>query len=353
MLQSIPVALRPVSDIRPLESCEQIRSRLDEEEKKVLAALQKEYFSKKGAPFLYFKSSTPEKSGGQALTVLSLNACFVPGAFPFLHGGAALPWQKRITPLAKKILEANPDIVCLQEVHAEDATYALYEALKNNYTHFYGAIGPRVLGFDLKTLGLPSGLFVASKYSLEKPEFTLFAVSGFSMNYGVFDFLVKQGGNSLAHIYTTHMQSLNNDQFPEIRAVQLKQILEKLNRDREAEAKAIPYFLCGDLNVPFGSKEPALELIKTSFHDDYNKNQTRIGEKNYTCTDYITNYLFSDKKDLCQIDPNFQIIDYALLLKTADQGYRISTKRVMMNDLSKPEEAISDHHALLTSITYK
>jgi len=333
-----------------LDSCEQIKSDLTSEEQKILMTLQKEFLAKTRQPFLYFKSSAPEKKGCQALTVLTLNTCFTPGAFPYLNGGVTLPWQKRVSLLSEKILEVNPDIVCLQEVHAEDTTYALYEALKSEYTHFYGAIGPRVLGFDLRTLGLPSGLFVASKYPIEKPAFTLFTATGFPMNFGMFDFIVKDGQYALAHIYTTHMQPLNYDQFPDIRALQLKQIIEKMQRDHETEDQMLPYFLCGDLNVPFGSKEPALALIKASFHDDYNKNQRSIGEKNQTCTDYITNYIFSKGKEHSQIEPNFQILDYALLLKTLRKCHRISTKRILMNDLNKPEEAISDHHALFTSI---
>lgn len=333
-----------------LDSCEQIKSGLTSEEQKMLMALQSESLAKTHQPFLYFKSSAPEKKDSQALTVMTLNTCFIPGAFPFLFGGVALPWEKRVSLLSEKILEVNPDIVCLQEVFAEDATYALFEALKNGYTHFYGAIGPRVLGFDLKTIGSPSGLFVASKYPIERSQFTLFAAAGLPMNYGVFDFVVKDGQNALAHIYTTHMQPFPYEQFPQIRALQLKQIIEKMQRDRDAESQTIPYFLCGDLNVAFGSKEPALALIEASFHDDYNNNQSVVGEKNQTCTDYITNYMFSKEKEHGQIEPNFQILDYALLLKTSNECHRISTKRISMNDLSKPEEAISDHHALLTSI---
>ncbi|HSX12904.1 MAG TPA: endonuclease/exonuclease/phosphatase family protein [Chlamydiales bacterium] len=343
-----------------LESCEQIKGSLSKEDQETLDKLKDLNSKHEKAPFVYLKSDASDKTGvnpPEEFTVLSLNTCFVPGNFPLLFGGVYLPWQKRVSPLAEKILSINADVVCLQEVHAEDASYALYEKLKNDYSYFYMAMGPRVLGFSLDTLGLPSGLFVASKYPIENPQFTLFSTSGFPMNYGFFDFIVKNGKTSIGHIYTTHTQSLNYDQFAQIRALQLKQILEKMESDLAVKDEAIPFFLCGDLNIPFGSQEPGELLIRTYFYDDYNKNQEPINESNRTCTDYFTNYFFSPDKNPKQVDPNFQIIDYALLLRSLPSVHQlcqkcdISTVQIPMNDLRKPESAISDHHALLTTIT--
>jgi hypothetical protein len=264
-------------------------------------------------------------------------------------------WQQRLPLLAEQILAADADIVCLQEVHAEAATYALYDALKEHYTYFYGAIGPKFIGFSLNSLGMPSGLFVASKYPLEKPQYTLFPISGFAMNYGFFDCLVKNGPTCIAHIYTTHMQSLDIDEkFAEIRALQLKQILDKMQSDRDAQQEPIPYFLCGDLNIPYGGGEMGEALIQAYFFDDYNQNQEAVGEENSTSTEYFSNYFISSSKNPEEIDPHFQILDYALLLREAYSGqqYRLNTVRIKMNDLKKTQEAISDHHALLTRITH-
>ncbi len=84
------------------------------------------------------------------------------------------PWRDRLGALTALIRSTNADVVCLQEVHPDDAIQELYHALKDQYSYFYGAIGPRFLGFDLSALGLPSGLFVASKYPVENPEFSLY-----------------------------------------------------------------------------------------------------------------------------------------------------------------------------------
>lgn len=344
-----------------LESCDGLKNTLSLKDQESLEVLKVWNGKQEKKPYIYLKSNTPEKvatSEELPLNILTLNACFTPGNYPYLFGGVFLPWEKRIEPLAKKILEVGADIVCLQEVHAEDATYALYAALKNDYTYFYGAIGPRVLGFSLNTLGFPSGLFVASKYPIEKPEFTLFKASGFPMNYGFFDFIVKSEDKALAHVYTTHLQSLNYPHFSEIRALQLKQLLEKMESDVAVQQQPLPYFLCGDLNIPLGSKEPGEALLQAHFYDAYNKNQTPICETNRTCTNFFTNFLLSPNKKREEIEAQFEILDYALLLHSLPNipvlfeslKCEIETRIVSMGDLEKPEQAISDHQGLLTSL---
>jgi endonuclease/exonuclease/phosphatase family metal-dependent hydrolase len=340
-----------------LASCENIKASLSEKDQETLEYLQKLSSQSEKTPFVYLKGQVMDRDSSEEdlpkeFTVLTLNTCFVPGSFPLLFGGVYLPWEERVSSLADKIRLLNADVVCLQEVHAEDACYALYEELKNEYQYFYAAIGPRVLGFSLETLGLPSGLFVASKYPIENPQFTLFSVSGFPMNYGFFDFVIKNKDTPIGHVYTTHMQSLDYDKFSEIRALQLQQIVEKMQEDLVGEDTKIPYFLCGDLNIPYGSGEPGEVLIRTHFYDDYNKNQTPVSESNRTCTDYFTNYFFAPDQSPENIDPNFQIIDYALLFTSMsiDQEYEMSTSLIPMNDLKEPKSAVTDHHALLTVI---
>ncbi len=298
-------------------------------------------------PYRSWVSNTPQKQrNSDALTVLTLNSCFVPGDFPYLYGGVTQNWQDRVTPLAHRLLEADADVVCLQEVHAEDASCALYEALKERYTYFYGSIGPRTLGFTFETLGLPSGLFVASKYPIAQPQFTPFSAVAIPMNYGFFDFIITDEGTLLAHVYTTHMQPFNHPLFKNIRSLQLGEITEKMLIDQSEEP--FPHFLCGDLNILAGAHEPSDGLIQTYFYNDYNQNDEPTTDANSTYTYYFTNYYFAAKKDPSLIDPGFQILDYALLLQGTES--KIKTERVLMNRLDQPEEAISDHHGLITTI---
>lgn len=339
-----------------LASCENISGFLSSEDDMEIDRLINLCEQRERIPYRYLKGQSSEKvaQSGSEFTVLNLNTCFVPSRYPYLFGGVLLPWQERVAALADKILSVDADVVCLQEVHAEDASQALFELLKDRYSHFYTAIGPRVLGFSLESLGLPSGLFVASKYPIERPQFTLFSLSGVQMNYGFFDFLISNGKDPMGHIYTTHMQSLKYHQFEEIRAAQLGQILKKMEVDAKSDDRKVPFFLCGDFNIPFGWGEPGSALIDDNFTDDYNRERAEVNGANRTCTDYFTNHFFSPTKNRDEIDPYFQIIDYALLHRSVgSSGYEIKTVQVPMNDLDQPETALSDHHGLLTTVKHK
>ncbi len=320
-----------------------------------IIALKSFFSNKERKPFIYKQSglAATAVNDEKELSILTLNTCFIPDDFPYLYGGATLPWQDRVKPLAKQVIKTKADVVCLQEVFSEDAFHALYDELKGEYSYFYGLIGPRFLGLSFQSVGMPSGLFVASKYPIENPEFTLFEERGFPMNQGFFDFVVKKNANVSGHIYVTHMQSLDEEKFVTVRAEQCRQVIEKMEKDAGKEKKSIPFFLCGDLNVPVGSQELSEELLTSHFYNDYIQYPMPIDEKNSTCTYYFTNYLLSESKDPQKINPQFQILDYALLWKPLEEKFQMNTVRVSMNDLNKPNSAISDHHGLLSTIQKK
>lgn len=326
-----------------LESCEKNQILNDEKEK--VAELKALNIENEQVPFIYKKGSAQEKSNiNSDLSILTLNTCFLPGKLTFLWGGVA-SWKDRLSSMSEKILSSNADVVCLQEVFYEDAAKALYEKLKGTYAHFYFSIGPRPMGLSLHSLGFSSGLFVASKYPMENPAFTLYKSAAFPMNYGAFDFVVKREGTSLAHIYTTHLQALDMPSFPQVRASQLQQVIDKMQSDSQNGDK-IPYFLCGDLNIPLGRNEPSETMLKTHFIDSYSS--VAHSGPDCTCTDYFIGYFLSSNKKMEEIDPNFRTLDYALLLNTVPR--EITTSLVRMNRIEKPKEAVSDHHGLLTII---
>jgi endonuclease/exonuclease/phosphatase family metal-dependent hydrolase len=306
-------------------------------------------------PFLYLKGELQEKGEfPEAVTVLSCNGCFLPGELGWIFGGVA-PWEKRVPAFAEKILKADADVVCLQEIHGEEASLALFEKLKQGYAHFYVSIGPRALGLNFETLGMSSGLFIASKYAIENPSFTLYKARGYTMNWGFFDGTLKIGKTPWAHVYTTHLQSLDYEQFPQIRAQQLTQLIEKMQKDAQA-APYFPYYLCGDLNIPYGAHEPGEDLIREYFYDAFNQNERPLSDEHRTFTDYFNGYLLSLDKKSEEIDPDFQILDYALLLKRhpsipiLSKDFQMQTELVVMNRLDQPQSAITDHHGLLTTI---
>ncbi|MDP1834944.1 MAG: endonuclease/exonuclease/phosphatase family protein [Chlamydiales bacterium] len=330
-----------------LATAQGLQPMLSKEQKATLERLVTLASKQPATPYLYKKGLAEEKEPDGPLTVLNLNTCFLPGKNPYFRGGAK-PWEDRVHPLANTIIEHDPDIVCLQEVFAEDANEELYQALKNHYSHFYISIGTRPLGFALEQLGLPSGLLVASKYPVEAPRFAVFTVTGTAMNYGVFDFVVL--GSEKTHIYTTHMKSLDEPESPETRALQLQEIIDKAEADFSVSNETTPAFVCGDFNIPWGRGEPGETLIRENFTDDYNKDRKVADADACTCTDYYTDYFFQTNGIPLRVNYNFQIIDYALLLK-ADKKHKLHTELIRMNHLSDPTEIITDHNALFTIIS--
>lgn len=166
--------------------------------------------------------------------------------------------------LSESILSTNADVICLQEVFDDQIIYSLYEQLKDRYTHFYVEIGPRSFGFSFDPLSLPSGLFIASKYAIENPEFTPFTNKDDLINDGFFDFVIKDKKNSLGHLYTACLRAQPG------RAKKMNQIIEKMQKDFLATGKeGLPFFLCSDLGSALDFQEEA--IINTYFFDASNE----------------------------------------------------------------------------------
>lgn len=335
-----------------LEDGDKIKQALSPEELQTLDHLRTFNAPRHKEPFLTLRGlatpKTNETSGKTAISVLTLNTCFTPGMLSYVHGGVK-PWNERIIPLTEKIRSTNADVVCLQEVFAEDASHALYEALKDDYAYFYGSIGPRPLGFSPERIGQSSGLFVASKYAIESPQFTQYTAALVPMNFGFFDFIVKDGSRSLAHVYTTHMQALHAEGASQVRGQQIQQFIDRMTADAAASPQ-LPHFMCGDLNIAWGSGEPGEALIRAHFHDAYNHNRTDLEPSQTTWTEYFTKHFFDSHAIPIAVVDESGILDYALLLKSP-AGHETHTTLIRTSERDAPDEVISDHHGLLTSIT--
>jgi hypothetical protein len=345
-----------------LNSYEQIKSTLSVNDQEKLTHLQLAYANLEQKPFIYLrglaadKITPPELLQDTGVTIFDLNTCFLPKQLAFLHGGVAY-WHERVAALADQILTVDADVVCLQEVFTEEACSALYELLKANYAHFYLNVGPCTLGCSVDSLGLPSGLFVASKYAIDLPHFTPFAATGDQVHYGVFDFVIHSDFLPLAHVYTTQLQSLDRDQSANIRAQQLQEVIDLIQADYTAYPDLnLPHFLCGDLNISWGSEEPGENLIHNYFFDAYNRGRTAVTEEDRTCTDYFSEAALSSID--YTLGSSWQIIDYALLFEPLPGyfnqpvcfGCSMKTTSVTMNFLDCPQVALSHHHGLLTTL---
>ncbi len=309
------------------------------EEKTEILKLQLANYPMEG--FTYRKGMAEEKMAtDHNFSILTLNVCAFSDLLPMLYGGP-IPWQQRIDSLTKRILDADADVITLQEVFDPEANLALYERLKDKYAYFYTDIGPRA---DI--VGISSGLFVASKYKIENPEFTLFSEREKLRAYGFFEFDLTSESQTLGHITTTHLQPYQSDQGLQLRTQELDEIIKKLS----ASNTTVPVILLGDLNIQWGSNEPAEQLLKEHFIDNYNKDRTSIDENSRTCMDF-TDYWWRANRNPKGFEKVLEVIDYTLLLKTsAAHNFQIETKRISMGELTSESVPDSDHDALFSQI---
>ena len=175
----------------------------------------------------------------ESVTVLNWNVCFFPGSLSLLFGGV-LPWENRIEGVANQIIENGADIVCLQEVFSRDSAEKLYQLLEKEYAYFYINIGLKPFGFNSDTIGLSSGLFVASKMEIDNPQFIPFKKTPAVRGYGFFSIQIPNIGN----LITTHLNPGSDPIDLVYRQEQIKEVLSFI----EMQKNAPQVFLCSDFH---------------------------------------------------------------------------------------------------------
>ncbi len=299
--------------------------------------LEKSVINHYRLPYTFLKGVAEEKTASESLSVLTWNMLGFKGHLSFLYGGM-LPWKTRIDHIINKLKAIDADVICLQEVFDAELADELYDRLKETYSYFYSKIGVKNVGLTMDSIGISSGLFVASKYPLREPSFTPFTNNIPSRNYGFFECKVVSKGKPVARIVTTHLYPFSGLKDQKLRQEQITQIIERLECIAQKD-KTTPLLLVGDMNVKWGSNESALRSIKEHFIDTYNHEPT--------ATDF-TDYWWGIKTPPVKR----KSIDYALLFKSPTYShYSLKTDRIVMYDEKNPEESLSDHNALLSTIT--
>jgi exonuclease III len=284
-------------------------------------------------PFHHLTTENVKPAPSSQLSFFSLNVCGLWGGHP-LKNGNVLPWKDRIASLADNICRQNADLVLCQEVHDYHLARQLINRLKKNgYADFYFNIG------NSSVTKANSGLFVASKYHIENPEFTAFtAQTGNArfVNKGVFSFSVGQ-----CFILTTHLQHSKDDIFPvaEEKSVRQSQIATLLEKVRQQDSET-PVMLFGDLNL---CEKEFSQTLSSHFYNDYltrhPHEETWFG---YRLESLLWNTPLKKKADE---EPSF-VIDHACIYRNA--AFRspldLQTKKVS----SWNTIPVTDHHGLFT-----
>ena len=270
-----------------------------------------------------------------AIKVFNWNTCMLPGELAKYFGGIE-PWKNRFSAIVKKIKETNADIVCLQEVHSEFAALKLVESLKSDFAYFYINMGPKMMSADIEDVGLNSGLFVASNFELENPSFYKFKSEHGDkfVNKGFFSAEIKQADMLVTAAH------LEPSDFPSSELARFEQLNEVITHLKSSQKKG--RLLCGDLNIPWGSREAAFKLINAYFSDPYNDKRVDVNAYSRTFTDY-----FIEKKGYGSSD----ILDYFLIFNDSKlENFSFVSERIEGFDEALYKHNASDHHGLLTEI---
>jgi len=311
--------------------------------KGVLGSLGIKAIPQKRIPSYTYQKGDVEEAlrASKDFSLLTLNVCFAQDYMPTVFGGMP-PWRDRLDLVSDLILEADADVICLQEVFDPEANTALYHKLKGTYAHFYMLIKPRCFNFSWRSIGLGSGLFVASKYPLKNPDFYPFKKGNSYINRGLFSFEVASNStDSQARIFFTHLEP-----FKEGKALRQREIEQVIRVMKKSSAdKDIPHILCGDLNLDLRKGEEAEGILMQHFIDPVHSKVQEVNFENCTSNDF-TLYEWDPKR----YKGTPQILDYILLLKS-DQEPMVQSKKIKAFD-ENPARAASDHHALKADFFY-
>lgn len=199
-------------------------------------------------------------------------------------------------------------------------------------------MGPTVMGSKMSEVGLSSGLFVASKFQLQNSYFEMFKSSKEVSQINKGFFAANLPTNDLAFV-TSHLEPFDDSQAMLEREAQLKEVVSYMKK-LPAKIK----LLMGDLNIPFGCKEPAENLISTYFYDPYNKNRQSITKYSRTYSDH---FVTKSKEG------NHTILDYFLIMQDPGfEKYAYVIERVEGFDELTLESKGSDHHGLFSQVVF-
>lgn len=267
------------------------------------------------------------------VSILNWNVCCFDGGLSMLFGGV-LPWEYRIDRIAEFLKTSQADIICLQELFSLDAVEALFSKLKDEYAHFYIHIGPKISGFNARELGVPSGLFVASKYRLENPKFYPYSPEETPSNrgYGFFSAVIEDQ----VRLVTTHLQPGSDGADIKFRSAQAKAVVNTID-------DKMPSFFCGDFNIERKSKEYESEIAPFFINKNTSSEWTACELRDYWSKAKENAAAFQ------ALGLPTELIDYFLTFKKKP-GTILKTSLLIANDPLHPPEALSDHQAMISII---
>lgn len=285
-------------------------------------------------PYYYLQGNLQEASQDKDThTIFSANLCMLPYGIATL--GGVRPAKQRIDQAAKAILTADADFVCLQEM-SMGPSLELWEKIKDNYAHAFTRIGP------MPANRMDGALFFASKHPVEEVYYHPLPNTG-PIARGIFSIKTKMGW-----IINGHLSAGSSEETVALRKTQMAAIAdlcEKLSLEG-----SIPCFLFIDSNIKRTGKdndEYSLSGLPEHFTSGLAKESPFIlSAENATCTNCLT-FSIQGTEDPKDIEEGFEHIDCALSYKGKAT---IKSTVIPAYNLNERENALSDHHILLSEI---
>lgn len=285
-------------------------------------------------PYIYIRGEAERKvlPPHRTFSLFSWNVCCVGAGYAISDGGV-IPWSSRIEEIIDRIVEKDADVNCLYETFDSQSAFYLCEKLKERgYAHFYFNIGP-------KAIGVTSGIFVASKYNIKNPEFSLFpqdTLVGRTKNAakGVFAFDLESQGEEFARIYSTHLQHSEEPEFPTIEEIQARKRQMEIIVNKVDAVRERCVVITGDLNLDDG------EYRASFWHQRFQKGDDFIG-KTWGGDAFCASLVGKRISAPLNLD-HTMVLNGIIRTSLVETGYEATHFK---------QEALSDHTGLFSRIT--
>jgi exonuclease III len=188
------------------------------------------------------------------LKICTFNAYLMPAWIRLFVHNYTHP-QERVEAAAQGAVDSDVDILCVQEMFDYKAAFQFMESIKEKYPYMVYHAGPSYIK-------LGSGLFIASKFPIENPQYWEHAEKIGTerlSSKGTIAATVRLNDNQRIPIFNTHLEAGLDDaaQAVPCRVSQLQDIQKHLQEYCNGFDR---YFLCGDMNI--SSKNDAADLEK-------------------------------------------------------------------------------------------
>lgn len=252
-------------------------------------------------------------------------------------------WTCRIDRIVEKIVKSGADVQTLYESMDVRSGFYLCRKLKEHgFVDFYFNIGPRAFGTS-------SGMFVASKYKIANPEFTVFPKDIFSnrakySEKGVFSFELQSEEKTFAKVFSTHPQhSEEPAHTPKedilAREKQMRLVVEKIKQEKKDKC----IILTGDLNIDDDELENSSWWKEGIFEKGIKFPDT---EKTWGGDEFCASLLDPNKKISGPLN-----LDHTMVVKNTAKLIETTLLHTGYNPKVYTKEALSDHAGLFSLIT--